>query len=78
MKTLTFVLAILVISGCEDRYRYTCQDPKHFQDAECQHPACDFSQTCPEYLVAPIMEKKIEGNPAQVAVQPQQCTANCR
>lgn len=78
MKILTLVLAILVISGCEDRYRYTCQDPKHFQDAECQHPACDFSQTCPEYLVAPIMEKKIEGNPAQVAVQPQQCTANCR
>ncbi len=78
MKLCIVIFLCWILIGCEDRYRYTCQDPKHFQDAECQHPSCDFSQTCPEYLVAPILEKKIEGNPAQVAVQPQQCTANCR
>jgi hypothetical protein len=59
MRSL-LILSFLLLAGCEDRYRYVCQDPKHFGDEQCQHPACDFSQTCPEYLVAPILEKKID------------------
>jgi len=58
---LTIVLFVMV--GCEDRYRYVCQDPDKFNLPECQKPRCLFTQTCPEYLVAPILEKKIE--PAQ-------------
>jgi len=78
MKSKIALTLALFLCGCfDDRYRYACQDPKHFQDAECQHPACDFSQTCPEYLVAPILEKKIEGNNTQAPVQ-QQCTSQCR
>jgi hypothetical protein len=60
-----FVLLIL-LTGCEDHYRYTCQNPDKFNSPECQKPRCQFTQTCPEYLVAPILEKKIE--PAQQAV----------
>ena len=51
---------LLLLSGCEDRYRYTCQDPDKFNLPECQKPRCQFTQTCPEYLVAPIKENKIE------------------
>ena len=74
------LLSLLLLTGClEDRYRYTCQDPKHFGDAQCQKPACEFTQTCPEYLVAPILGVKIEGNPTQVAGQPaQQAASQCR
>ena len=73
MPTRIAMILLLLLCGCfDDRYRYACQDPKHFSDAECQHPACEFSQTCTEYLVAPILEKKIEGNPTQAPVQ-QQC-----
>jgi hypothetical protein len=55
---LTIILFVMV--GCEDRYRYVCQDPDKFNFPECQKPRCLFTQTCPEYLVAPILEKKIE------------------
>ena len=50
----------LLLTGCfEDRYRYKCQNPDHFHAEECQKPKCLFTQQCPEYLVAPILEKKI-------------------
>ena len=55
------IAAILLLSGCfEDRYRYICQNPDKFDLAECQKPRCLFTQTCPEYLVAPILTNKIE------------------
>ena len=64
------LLAVLVLVGCQDRYRYTCQNPDKFNLPECQKPRCLFTQTCPEYLVAPILEKKIEQQ------QPQPSPAN--
>jgi hypothetical protein len=80
MKKLLLFLLLFVLSGCfQDKYRYTCQDPKHFGDAECQKPACEFTQTCPEYLVAPVLGAKIEGTSSQVVGQPaQQAASNCR
>jgi hypothetical protein len=64
-KFLWIVIAIsiamvLLLSGCEDRYRYVCQNPDKFDLPECQKPKCLFTQTCPEYLVAPILTQKIE------------------
>jgi hypothetical protein len=77
-KSLAIFLTILFLTGCEDRYRYYCQDPDHFSAERCQKPKCEFNQDCPEYLVAPVLEKKIEGllaqNPAQ---QQQQTSVNC-
>jgi hypothetical protein len=66
MKYLLFALLLSVgcLAACSDRYRYICQDPDHFQDAECQKPKCLFTQQCPEYLVAPILEKQVD-KPAQ-------------
>lgn len=50
----------LLLTGCfEDRYRYKCQNPDYFHAEECQKPKCLFTQMCPEYLVAPILEKKV-------------------
>jgi hypothetical protein len=54
-----FLISVLFLTGCEDRYRYYCQNPDNFHAAQCQKPKCLFTQTCPEYLVAPILEKKI-------------------
>ena len=64
-KFLWIVIAIsiamvLLLSGCEDKYRYVCQNPDKFDLPECQKPRCLFTQTCPEYLVAPILTNKIE------------------
>jgi hypothetical protein len=49
-----------LLTGCEEKYRYKCQNPDNFHATDCQKPRCLFTQTCPEYLVAPILEKKVE------------------
>lgn len=54
------LLLLVFLAGCEDRYRYVCQNPDHFADSQCQKPKCLFTQQCPEYLVAPILEKQID------------------
>ena len=54
-----FLLSLLLLVGCDDRYRYPCQNPANFYKPECQKPQCLFTQVCPEYLVAPVLEKQI-------------------
>jgi hypothetical protein len=54
------LLCVILLAGCEDRYRYTCQNPDNFELKECQKPRCLFTQTCPEYLVAPVLTNKVE------------------
>ena len=56
---MKYLLLLLLLTGCEDRYRYTCQNPDNFYKPECQKPRCLFSQMCPEYLVAPVLDKKV-------------------
>ena len=56
---LLFLLFIVLLTACEDRYRYSCQDPKNFSAKRCQRPDCLFTQDCPDYLVAPILEKQV-------------------
>lgn len=60
MKHIALILAVLALVGCEDRYRYPCQNPDNFHKPDCQKPRCLFTQQCPEYLVAPILEKQID------------------
>ena len=57
---IALILVLLALVGCEDRYRYPCQNPDNFHKTECQKPKCLFTQQCPEYLVAPILEKQID------------------
>jgi hypothetical protein len=71
MKTkYIFLIAMFLLYGCEDRYRYWCQDPKNFSAKRCQRPDCQFTQDCPDYLVAPILEKNIVQVPNQSASEP--------
>jgi hypothetical protein len=57
---MRYLLLLLLLTGCEEKYRYKCQNPDYFHATECQKPRCLFTQTCPEYLVAPILEKKVD------------------
>lgn len=60
MKYLILISSLL-LGGClEDRYRYFCQNPDNFTAEQCQKPKCLFTQQCPEYLVAPILQKQVE------------------
>ena len=54
-----FVLSLLVcLAGCEDRFRYPCQDPTNWNNTECKPPICTATGTCPEQLIKPEQEKK--------------------
>ena len=65
---MRYLLILLLLVACEDRYRYHCQNPKHFQEKRCQRPDCLFSQDCPDYLVAPVLEKNVQ-QPPQIPSQ---------
>jgi hypothetical protein len=62
---MRYLLLILLLTGCKDVYRYPCQNPDNFGLEQCQKPKCLFTQQCPEYLVAPILDKQ-----AQPVAQP--------
>jgi hypothetical protein len=67
VKKLAAILLILSsLAACEDRYRYFCQDPANFSAKRCQRPDCLFTQDCPDYLVAPVLEKQAQ-QPASAA-----------
>ena len=66
---MKYLLLLLLLTGCKDVYRYKCQDPDRFTEPECQKPRCLFTQTCPEYLVAPILERQV--NAPQPVQQPE-------
>ena len=68
MRSLVLLSLLLTLMGCEERYRYHCQDPQNWAQERCQRPKCLFTQDCPDYLVAPILEKQ---NAAQQAPAPQ-------
>jgi hypothetical protein len=58
MRKLLLLSLLLTLMGCEERYRYYCQDPQNWAQERCQRPKCLFTQDCPDYLVAPILEKQ--------------------
>jgi len=66
MKKLLLLSLLLTLLGCEDRYRYFCQDPANWSAKRCQRPDCQFTQDCPDYLVAPVLEKQAQ-QPASAA-----------
>lgn len=51
-------LLCVLLSGCSDRFRYPCQDPKNWELDECKPPICTATGTCPDQLVKPEQEKK--------------------
>ncbi len=57
-KTVIMILMAFLMTGCEDRFRYPCQDPKNWELAECKPPICTATSTCPEQLNKPEQEKK--------------------
>jgi hypothetical protein len=73
IKTLVLLAVLAGVVGCEDRYRYHCQDPKNWAQKRCQRPDCQFTQDCPDYLVAPVLEKQ---NAVQQATEAASAPAN--
>lgn len=45
-------LPVLIVAGCEDRYRYACQDPKNWDKPVCEKPYCEIHRSCPEHILS--------------------------
>lgn len=45
---LATCLLLIMLSGCQDRYRYPCQDPNNAHLEECSKQACEITKECPE------------------------------
>ena len=65
---MKYLVLLLFLVACDDHYRYFCQDPKNFPAKRCQRPDCLFTQDCPDYLVAPVLEKQVV-QPPQIPSQ---------
>jgi hypothetical protein len=70
MRAVLLVAALLLV-GCEDTYRYPCQDPANKDKAECNRPACEADGMCYDSLngLPPkaAAEPQVEETPAPVA-----------
>ena len=51
-KSLAWIMlpVALLLAGCDERYRYPCQDPHNWSKEECKKPFCSANGTCPEDL----------------------------
>ena len=51
-KLTLFILCLPVViaAGCDDRFRYECQDPQKWETERCQKPTCEVHRDCPDLI----------------------------
>ena len=47
-KYIMLFVGVLVLSGCQERYRYPCQDPPRHHEYQCKPEICEETRTCPK------------------------------
>lgn len=72
VKILIAAMAVLALSGCQERYRYPCQDPRNWEEEMCKKPYCSANGTCPEDLRHYIKPKNGDQDQQSRIPQPQQ------
>jgi hypothetical protein len=65
---LASCILVLSISGCgyDGSYRYPCQDPANWKEAECKPPLCKVNTTCPEDVNKNITSADVDTTTAKV------------
>lgn len=53
MNMRYMLLALSLLAGCQDRFRYPCQDPDNWETKECKPPICTATGTCPSDVTQP-------------------------
>jgi hypothetical protein len=51
VRVVALALVLAVSTGCQDRYRYECQDPANWQEEICKKPKCIAMGYCTEWLI---------------------------
>ena len=50
MRIFMILLLFLTATGCEQAFRYPCQDPANWGNLECQRPICEVNRDCPDLI----------------------------
>ena len=64
MKYIVFLM-LIALTGCQEQYRYPCQDPANWEQQQCKKPYCSANGTCPEDLTH-YDKNKVTGQPMPV------------
>lgn len=75
MKKILLVTTLFALAGCEQAYRYPCQDPANWTNAECQKPICEVNKDCPEYI---FKDEPATGMAKQVTPRPPAVKGECK
>ena len=76
MKKIAFLLALsFTLVGCEDTYRYPCQDPANKDKAECNRPICEVDGFCFDKLNGLPEQQPVQETPVEEPAAPAAC--NC-
>jgi hypothetical protein len=72
IKTLGAVSLMVFLAGCEQAYRYPCQDPANWNAPECQRPLCEVNRDCPDLIFKdnPNIEIPKTQEPAPASAKP--------
>lgn len=58
------VTSVALLAGCEQYFRYPCQDPENWNAEECKKPICEVNRDCPEYIFkGGELEKELKQEP---------------
>jgi len=71
MKAALLGLTALLLVGCEDTYRYPCQDPANKDKAECSRPDCEADGFCYDTL------NGLQAQPSTVVVEETVVATEC-
>lgn len=74
MKKYLLLIPLLLLLGCEERYRYPCQDPNNWKEEICKKPFCSANGTCPEDLTPYEKERLINPSKQTTTSAPSQCS----
>lgn len=73
-KIILLIPFFLILFGCEERYRYPCQNPANWKEEYCKRPICSANGTCPEDLTPYEKEKVVKPSNSTTLITP---TAQC-
>lgn len=64
MRSIAIIIPLLLLAGCESRYRYPCQDPLNWGKLECNNEICEADGTCTKQTIGPNIITNIQPNSA--------------
>jgi hypothetical protein len=66
---------MLMAAGCEQRYRYACQNPENWAEEYCQRPLCEVNRDCPDLIIEGL---SLNDEPAETKPTASTRTGECR